>query len=86
MKTVTEEMVKELQSAIDAHRSNGVHIEVSVGVYDDERETGVSIKFSDQYDAMEVGNDLRSIIGECDSGAGFGYRDLQLCSFWPNLK
>mgnify|MGYP000966959495 CR=1 FL=1 len=79
--------VKALQDVIDKFRSQGVHIDVShVGNYDGHPETQIHIKFSAKYDAIEVGNDLRQITGPCDSGAGFGFRVLQLCSYWKGLK
>jgi len=79
--------VKLLQQKIDAHRENGVTIEVDhSGVYDGEPETTLAIAFSDEYNAFDVGRELQEIIGLCDSGAGCGFRDLQLCSHWPGLK
>ena len=83
----TPEQVQKLQKKIDEHRKTGVTIDVSEGPeYDGEVETIVSIAFSDDYDAFEVGEELEEITGPCDTGAGFGYRDLQLCAHWPGLK
>lgn len=73
-------MKDNLQALINQHRAAGVEIlvqHVESGCSDSGIETIISIAFSDDYDAMAIGAELEDIIGGCDAGAGFGYRDLQ---------
>jgi hypothetical protein len=85
-------LIEKLQKKIDDYRKDGVIIEVSHSLadpkaaFEDFDETTISIKFSDDYDAFDVGYNLQTITGRCDSGAGFGYRDLQLGLLWEGLK
>jgi hypothetical protein len=88
---------KMIQSQINDYRKQGVIIEVHQSLPDEDAtpddgyaytgETTISVAFADGYDAFDVADDIRSsLVEECDSGAGFGFRDLQLCRLLPNLK
>ena len=84
---------KAVQAVIDHARNTGATINVH---HDDPKapgmdigyvETTICVAFSDEYDAMEVAGEIEFALDEsCDTGAGFGFRDLQLCRLLPSLR
>lgn len=89
MKSIAEQ----LQAQINLHRAQGIDVQVSHvrptgnedGGYSCDGETTISVADSDEYDVFEEAEKYRAIVGRCDSGFGFGYRDMQLCAYFPNL-
>ena len=82
---------KSIQECVDKHRKRGVTINVDHYTAETEEdgisETTISVAFKEGYDAMEVADEIRELLTEeCDSGAGCGFRDLQLCRLLPDLK
>ena len=90
--TATE--TERVQGVIDKYRSLGVEIKVSHQYFDDYDmrrgdldETIISIAFNDKFDAWEIGNEIQEeLTVSCDTGSGFGYRDLQLNRLMPELN
>lgn len=86
MNPISKEHVEEIQKMINDFRSNGVTINVTKRKYDESFETIISIAFSTEYCALSISESIRSaLVNPCDSGAGLGFRDLQLCCEYPGL-
>ena len=92
---MTQEEQK-VQNAIDKLRQEGVEIKVHHcqpepdATPDDgyayTGETLISVAFSYDYDAFDAAHAITEHLTEgYDSGAGCGYRDLQLCRLLPNI-
>ena len=83
---------QKLQKIIDETRTQYGQGAVMVSHYEAEEggfdETTISLSFDKiGFDeCFELGYKISDIVGGCDSGAGFGYRDLQLCKLFPELK
>lgn len=79
MKTKT----KQLQEQIDKVRKQFGENSVEVNHTDEETTISVNMKLSNPFILDDM---VDKILGGCDSGCGFGYRDLQLCVLLPELK
>lgn len=83
-------MKNKLQKAINRVRAKygddavEVHHMEPDGGFDGETTISVNMNVVDNPFILDM--EVNEIVGGCDSGCGFGYRDLQLCKYFPELK
>lgn len=86
-------MTKKLQKIIDRVREKYGHDAVQVHQFEDKNaldedysETTISFSAELIDNPFQWDREIQNITGECDSGYGLGWRDLQLCRYFPDLR